>query len=115
MRKLSRVKILNSDEKEMLLKVKSIVTNYDSEAEIILYGSAARCKREKYSDYDILIITQKQLSFNEERKLISEIYDIQLEKEVVFSININSSDFWYSPKMSKSPYKMNVISDGILV
>jgi len=115
MRKLSRAKVISDQEKDMLLALKHIIARYDSHAEIVLYGSAARGQRQPDSDYDLLVITSRKLTSHEERDLDRAVYELQLERGVVLSVMVYASEQWQNPILQASPYRKNVIKEGIVL
>lgn len=115
MRNLKRVRVISDIEKIMLLDLKKLVAQYDSRAEVVLYGSAARGQRQSDSDYDLVVITSRSLSSREERNLDRAVYDLQLERGVVLSVMVYANDQWQSPALMGSPYRKNVMKEGIVV
>ena len=115
MRRLSRVRIISDLEKSMLLELKDIMARYDPEAEVVLYGSAARGQRQPDSDYDLLVITSRKLPSQEERDLDRAIYGLQLERGVVLSVMIHANEQWENPLLRASPYRKNVLKEGIIL
>lgn len=115
MRKLSRTRVINEPDRKLLLELKDIVTRHVPDAEIILYGSAARGARQPDSDYDVLVLTACQLSSDELRALDGAVYDLELVREAVLSMMVYSRDEWSRPLMQASPYRKNVMREGIVV
>ena len=115
MRRLNRVRVVNEIEKGMLLDLKDIIAHYDSQAEIVLYGSAARGQRRPDSDYDVVVITDRKLSPQEERDLDRDVYGLQLERGAVLSVMVYAKEQWMNPVFQASPYKRNVIREGIIL
>ncbi len=115
MRTLNRVRIVNSLDKIMLLDLKGIIAQYDPQAEIVLYGSAARGQRQPDSDYDVLVITERKLSSQEERFLDRDVYALQLERGIVLSVMVYAKEQWNNPVFQASPYQKNVMKEGIIL
>ena len=58
---------------------------------VILFGSRAKGDANKYSDYDILIILNKdQYDWKYKHKIMEVIYDIELEINIYIDIHILS-------------------------
>ncbi|HOZ30495.1 MAG TPA: nucleotidyltransferase domain-containing protein [Bacteroidales bacterium] len=53
------------DRSEILIKIKSIVNTFITDADVLLFGSQARNEANSNSDYDILVITNKTLTLKE--------------------------------------------------
>lgn len=115
MRNLNRVRVVSSLEKRMLLDLKDIIARYDPQAEIVLYGSAARGQRQPDSDYDVLVITDRKLSSQEERDLDRDVYGLQLERGIVLSVMVYAQEQWHNPVFQASPYQKNVRKEGIIL
>ncbi|MDO8684644.1 MAG: nucleotidyltransferase domain-containing protein [Armatimonadota bacterium] len=115
MRKLNRVRILSESDKQLLRDLKEIILRYVPNATVILYGSAARGEREPESDIDILVILDEPISSQERDDMRSDIYYLQLDRDVVLSVMVYSKDEWYSPIHLVSPYHKNVEKDGVLL
>ena len=67
------------DQKEFLQKIKDTVLAFDSEAQVILYGSRARGDYKPDSDWDFLVLTNKKPEAHFKRALRGSLYDIELE------------------------------------
>ena len=83
---------------------------------IILYGSYARGDYTKYSDVDIMILTN--LSFKEienYRDKISDIaYDIELDTGIILSPIIKNMEK-YNSKVNIIPFYKNVQKEGVVL
>jgi uncharacterized protein len=115
MRQLNRVRKISRADKQLLLKLKHIVTRLAPDAQSVLYGSAARGTRAPDSDYDVVVVTSQRLSSDEERRLDRAVYDLQLQEGIVLSVMIYSHEEWQHPLMGSSPYRKNVLREGILL
>ena len=67
------------DQNEFLNKIKTQVLKEDENASLILFGSRARGDFREDSDWDLLILTSKDLGYQVKRKLRDDIYDVELE------------------------------------
>lgn len=115
MRRLDRVSTLNESEKKLLRDLKGVIARFVPDAQVILYGSAARGEREPESDYDVLVLSGRKLSSKEDELMDSAIYDLQLNRGVVLSVMFYSETEWKNPIVRQSPYYDNVTSEGVLV
>ena len=96
-------------------KVRELINGIEPEAEVILYGSHARGEAEPDSDWDILIITDRILSWDEEQKLRSVIYRYEVASDTVLSLVIHSKKEWDNPLFQLTPFYRNVVRDGIII
>lgn len=115
MRRLARTRIISESDKQLMLEVKNAVTSLVPDAEVVLYGSTARGTRQADSDYDILILTTHKLTSVEKRAIRGAVYDVELEKEAIVSLAICSREKWESAVLRGSPYRKNVMKEGVLL
>lgn len=100
---------------DLLKKIRLSIDNKDPEAEVYLYGSRARGDSRIDSDWDILVITQKEkVTFEFERELHDQIYDIELESREVISLLVYSKNDWLKNR-TISPLFSNVRKEGIRI
>ena len=100
---------------DLLNRIKLKIVNIDPKAEVYLYGSKARGDDRKDSDWDILVITPKEkVTFEFERDLHDQIYDIELESGEVISLLVYSKTDWLR-KRTISPLFSNVLKEGIRI
>lgn len=74
--------------------VKQIVLSVDPDAEVILFGSRARGDFHEESDWDFLILLERQLSPELKDYIINELYEIELETDSVISSLIHNKVEW---------------------
>jgi predicted nucleotidyltransferase len=115
MKKLSKVKTISEENRRLLADVKDIITRHAPDAQVALYGSMARGTAGPESDYDILVITDSKLSSGEEKDLRYTVYELGIDREALLSLAVYSRDEWRNPVFRGSPYRKNVIREGIVV
>lgn len=93
------------------LEVKSTIEKVDTGAKVILFGSRARGDDRSDSDWDFLILTQKEASQQFQDKIRELLYELELEKEQVITTIIESEEIWKQYQQSEL-YK-NVLREGI--
>ena len=102
-------------EESILKRIKSIILEKEPEARIILYGSRARGNPHPESDWDLIILLNKEIiTPNEEKKITYSLYDFGLETGEVFSAMIYSEKEW-NTKYKVTPFYTNVMEEGILI
>lgn len=98
------------DQNEFLNKIKTQVLKEDENASLILFGSRARGDYRVDSDWDVLVLTSKEADARLKRKIIEDIYDIELEYTQPVSTIIFEKEKWDS--MSITPLYKNVLAEG---
>lgn len=104
---------MNENESKITVTVRDLVHSIDPDADVILYGSYARGDAGPDSDWDILVITEKTLTWNEEQKLRELIYKYEVTSDTVLSVVIHSKKEWNNPVFQISPFYKNIIREGI--
>lgn len=100
---------------EIIEKIKEKILEVNSEAEIWLYGSRARGDVHEESDWDILILLNKDnVSRKDEMPFRESVFDLQLEYEESISVFALSKKNW-EEKHLVTPFYENVKSEGILI
>jgi len=82
-------------------------------SDVVLFGSQAKNKATKYSDYDILIVTSDVFTWQERDKIRDICYDVSLEYDILIDSKIISvieieTKFW-----GKHPLITDALSYGI--
>lgn len=96
-----------------LNKIKEKVLKEDSNASLILFGSRARGDFRDDSDWDVLMLTTKEMHYQLKRKIRDEIYDVELEFMQPVSTIMVDKQKWES--MSITPLYQNVTKEGKLL
>lgn len=85
------------------------------ESEIFLYGSRARRDNKSDSDWDLLVLLDTQgVSFNMERKIIDDFYDLELDIGEALTPLIYSKSDW-EEKYVHTPLFENIRREGIRI
>jgi uncharacterized protein len=113
MRKLKEHKSLSEIEKNILMKCKIIISDIDPFAELILYGSRSRGEAEKESDYDLLILTDREVNLEREDIFRKQLYPIEIDSGAVLTVFLVSKKDWDLPLYKEIPFYKNVKKDGI--
>ena len=80
---------------------------------IILYGSRARDDAQKESDWDLLILVEKNLSEDDKMKIRYALFEIEWETNEVICSIIHSNSEWNDPVMQAMPFCQNIVREGI--
>lgn len=98
------------DQNDFLYKIKAKVLKEDANASLILFGSRARGDSRPDSDWDVLVLTSKEMDFTSERKLRDDIYEVELEFMQPVSTIIVEKNKWEG--MAITPLYENVAVQG---
>jgi uncharacterized protein len=104
---------MNKKEKDIIKRIKTRIMQKNPLAEIILYGSHARGRFHKDSDWDILILlNQQNVNRLIEREYRDELFDIELEVGEPISTFVFSKQDW-ERKYCMTPLYQNIIKEGV--
>lgn len=102
------------NKKEIIIDLKNYLRSKfsDSVKEVILFGSQIRGDAETFSDYDILIVLDKDYSWEDENKILDLCYDIDLKYNILIDAHILSKEELNSFR-GKHPIFINAINSGV--
>jgi predicted nucleotidyltransferase len=99
----------------LLEHCKTAVLRIVPDATIILYGSRARGNADPMSDYDMLILIDREVSRPLEEKIGDALYAIELEQGIVIPAIIFNRDDWNQPHFRTLPLHENIDREGVIV
>ena len=101
--------------KDILQRIKILVQQLEPSAIIYLYGSRARGTARPDSDWDLLILLNKDKITHEiEQNITYPLYDLEFEIGEVISPMVYSAKEWES-KYRITPFYSNVMREGRLL
>ncbi len=93
--------------------IKNVVRTDNSDAEIILFGSRARKDAKKDSDWDILVLLNRnEVTLKDEQKIRHKLFDVELETGESISTFVYALNDWHT-RLSVTPLYHNVKKEGI--
>jgi len=99
----------------ILVVIKKLVEERDSSAKIYLYGSRAKGNAHKDSDWDLLILLNREKITSEiENKITSPLYDLEFETGEIISPMVYTLKEW-NTKYNVTPFYKNVMKEGHLI
>jgi len=102
-------------ETEILNQIKKIVKDKEPSAKIYLYGSRSRGKAKDNSDWDLLILLNRDnISYDVEREITYPLYDLEFDTGEIISPMIYSEKEWNS-KYKVTPFYQHVMREGKLL
>lgn len=106
---------MNNTEKSILAQIKKIIKGKDPSAKIYLYGSRSRGTATNRSDWDLLIILNRdKISVDLEREITYPLYDLEFETGEVISPMLYTENDW-NTKYSITPFYRNIMREGLLL
>ena len=105
---------MKTEKKNIIRLIRSYVSDIDTAADVILYGSRARGDERTDSDWDILILTDYHIGLEKENIFRNKLYDLELETGESFSVFAYSKTEWHT-KQKITPFYQNVTQEGILL
>lgn len=104
-----------NDANNILEKIKARVSEKEPSAKIYLYGSRVRGTAHKESDWDILILLNRNKITHEIEELItSPLYDLEFELGEIISPMVYSVSEW-NTKYKITSFYHNVMKEGRLL
>ena len=104
-----------SNQQNILDRIKKIILDKDPSAKVYLYGSRARGTMKPDSDWDLLILLNKDtITTDIERTVTYPLYDLEFEIGEVISPMVYSEKEWNSKHRVTSFYS-NIMREGKLL
>ena len=100
---------------ELLRQCKRAVTNVAADADVVLYGSRARGDAAKASDYDILVIVNGPVDMALEKRILDNVYPLEVESGQILTLAVYSREQWDSRLYQAMPFHKNVEREGVLL
>ena len=103
-----------TDKRIILIDLKNKLEEQYSESvkNVVLFGSQASGKANENSDYDILILLNRDYTKIDESKILDICYDIDLKYNILIDAHLISTKELNS-KRGKQPLFINAIKNGI--
>jgi len=106
---------MKNSEKSILKQIKKIVKGKDPSAKVYLYGSRSRGTAKSDSDWDLLIILNRDnITIDFEKEITYPLYDLEFETGEIISPMLYTEKEW-NTKYSITPFYKNVMREGQLL
>jgi len=101
------------DKEQILRRIIRVVNENEPDSEIYLFGSRARGDARETSDWDLLVLLNRQnIPFEVETRFMDEFYDIELETGEIISPLIYSRNDWFG-RHSVTPLYKYIQKEGV--
>ena len=102
-------------QQKIIKEIKRIILEKEPAAKIYLYGSRARGNMKSDSDWDLLILLNREkITSKVEKNVTSPLYDLEFEIGEVISPMVYTVNEW-NTKYKVTPFYSNVMKDGRLL
>ncbi len=115
MKRLREYKTVVEEENLLLTRCRTAIQDLEPSAEVILYGSRARGIADPESDYDLLILTDREVTLEREYLFRQRLFPIELETGAVLTVILTSKKDWNSALYKAMPLYQNIERDGIIL
>jgi len=100
--------------KVVINEVKKVIRSViDQPFEVTLYGSVARGEETSESDLDLLVLIEGHVDYSLKEHIITAIYPIELYRDVIISLFIESKLVWETKYATLSMLYQNIEREGI--
>lgn len=106
---------LRENDKISIDEFKNSVAAKFPAAKFILYGSKARGDDNEFSDIDILVLLNQEITTKIEEEIFDIGFEIGLTYNIVFGIVVENDTFWNSPISKAMPFHWMVLKEGIKI
>ena len=103
-----------ADKRIILIDLKRKLEEQDADSvkNIVLFGSQANNNATEFSDYDVLILLNKNYNRNDENRILDICYEIDLKYDIVIDAHLLSTQE-LETKRGKQPIFVNALKNGI--
>jgi predicted nucleotidyltransferase len=112
MKTLGDISLAETD-RQAVLRAADVLRSRFPIAGVILYGSKARGDDAAGSDIDLLVLTDRPVTYREKEEMTRAVYPLELELAVVISLLIMDEQKWKTGLCRAMPIHAEVERDGV--
>ena len=102
-------------DRQLLAECKAAIRKVAPEAGLILYGSRARGDAQEDSDYDLLVLVDREVDMDLERAVVDRLVPLEVQTGKVLTMLIYSRSQWDSALYRAMPLHKNVTREGVAI
>jgi len=102
-------------DRRLLAECKAAIREVAPEADLILYGSRARGDAREDSDYDLLVLVDREVDMDLERAVVDRLVPLEVRTGQILTVLIYSRTRWNSAQYRAMPFHRNVTREGVPV
>jgi uncharacterized protein len=93
----------------------SLTTHFPDDVDkIILFGSRMNGNAREYSDYDVLVVLNKDYDWKFEDRIYDTVFDIDLKYDILVDVKVISTEELQTIR-GKQPFISDAIEKGIIL
>lgn len=101
--------------RRLLAECKAAVREAALGADLILYGSRARGDAREDSDYDLLVLVDREVDMDLERAIVDRLVPLEVRTGKVLTVLVYSRTQWDSALYRAMPFHKNVTGEGVAI
>lgn len=102
-------------DRQLLAECKAAIREVASEAHLILYGSRARGDAQDDSDYDLLVLVDREVDMSLERAIVDRLVPLEVRMGKALTALIYNRSQWDSALYRAMPLHQNVTREGVAI
>ncbi len=99
----------------LLAECKAAIEEVAPDATLILYGSRARGDAREDSDYDLLVLVDREQDMELEQAIVNRLVPLEVRTGNVLTVLVYSRSQWDSALYRAMPFHKNVTREGVLL
>jgi predicted nucleotidyltransferase len=102
-------------DRQLLAECKAAIREVVPEAHLILYGSRARGDAHEDSDYDLLVLVDREVDMALERAIVDRLVPLEVRMGKALTTLVYNRSQWDSALYRAMPLHQNVTREGVLI